>query len=136
MVDLVITAASVLPGAGASVKHVTSGATVTAGKSVVRDPATGKWVLADSNHATAALRTPGGVALNGASDGQPMAVLTDGPLTLGAVLTAGVAYYQSDTAGGICPVADVGSGERSVLIGIATTTSSLAVAIADSGVAL
>lgn len=136
MVDLVITAASVLPGSGATIKQVTAGATITAGKSAVRDPATGKWVLADSNHATAALRTPGGIALNGASDGQPMAVLTEGPLTLGVVLTAGVAYYQSDTAGGICPVADVGSGERSVLIGIATTTSSLAVAIADSGVAL
>lgn len=136
MADLTITAASVLQGAGATIKHVTSGATVTAGKTVVRDPASGKWVLADSNHATAALRTPGGIALNGASDGQPLTVLTAGPVTLGAVLTAGVPVYQSDTAGGICPVADVGSGERSVLIGMPTSTSVLNVAIADSGVAL
>lgn len=136
MVDLVITAASVLPGAGAAIKHVTSGATIVAGKSVVRDPATGKWVLADSNHATAALRITGGMALNGASDGQPMAVQTGGAITLGAVLTPGMAYYQSDTAGGVCPVADVGSGERSVLLGMATSASSLLLDIADSGVSL
>lgn len=136
MADLTLTAASVLPGTGATIKQVTSGATVAAGKTVVRDPATNKWVLSDSNHATAALRALDGIALNGASDGQPMTVLTDGPITLGAVLTAGVAYYQSDTAGGICPVADVGSGETATLIGIATSTSSLTVSIQESGVAL
>lgn len=136
MVDLVITAAAVLAGAGASVKHVTSGATIVAGKAVVRDPATGKWVLADSNHATAALRVPGGIALNAGSDGQPLAVLTAGPITFDAVLAAGVAYYLSDTAGGICPVADVGSGERAVLLGMAESATVLELAIADSGVAL
>lgn len=136
MADLTITATAVVPGSGSQIKNVTSGATITAGKSVVRDSATGKWVLADSNHATVALRTAGGIALNAASDGQPLAVLTGGPITLGAILTAGVAYYQSDTAGGICPVADVGAGERSVLIGIAKSTSSLEVDIQDSGVSL
>ncbi len=136
MADYSITVASVLPGSGATVKQVTSGATVTAGKGVVRDPATNKWVLADSNHATAALRVPGGISLNGASDGQPMAVLTDGPITLGAVLTAGVGVYASDTPGGLCPVADVGSGERSVLVGMAASTTVLNVDIQDSGVAL
>lgn len=133
MADLILTAASVLPGAGASTKNVTSGATIVAGKTVVRDPATSKWVLADSNHATVALRTTGGIALNGASDGQPLTILTGGPITLGAVLTAGVGFYQSDTPGGICPVADVGAGERAVFLGIATSTSSLAVDIQDSG---
>lgn len=136
MADLIITAASVLPGTGAAIKHVVAGATVTAGKAVVRDAATGNWVLADSNHATAALRVPGGIALNGASDGQPLAVLTGGPVTLGAVLTAGVAVYLSDTPGGLCPVADIGSGERSVLVGLAESVSVLEVAIHDSGVAL
>lgn len=137
MADLSITATSVIPGEGATVKHgVTAGASITAGKTVVRDPSTGKWVLADSNHATAALRVPGGIALNAGGDGQPISVLTAGPITLGAVLTAGVAVYQSDTAGGICPVADVGSGERSVLIGMPTSTSVLNVDIQDSGTAL
>lgn len=136
MADLVITAASVLPGSGATIREVTWGATVTAGKVVVADPATGKWVLADNNHATAALRIAAGIALNGGADGQPGHVLTAGPVTLGAVLTAGVAYYLSDTAGGIAPVADVGSGERSVLLGIATSTTVLDFDVQDSGVAL
>lgn len=136
MADLTITAANVIAGAGADVKHGTSGATITAGQAVVRDPATGKMVLADSDHATAALRIPAGIALHAASDGQPLAWLKSGPIAIGATLTAGVAYYLSNTAGGICPVADVGAGERSVLIGIATSTSVLNVDIQDSGVTL
>lgn len=136
MADYSVTAASVVPGADTAIKNVTAGATITAGKAVVRDPSTGKWVLADSNHATAALRIPGGIALNGASDGQPMAVATSGPVTFGAIFTAGVAVYLSDTAGGLCPVADIGSGERAVLIGMPSSTSVLNVDIQDSGVAL
>jgi hypothetical protein len=136
MADYTITATAVLPGTGSTTKHGVSGATIVAGKSIVRDPATGKWVLADSNHATVALRTPQGISLNAASDGQPLAIHTAGPITLGAVLTAGVAVYASDTPGGLCPVADVGSGERSVLIGMPSSTSVLEVDIQDSGVAL
>lgn len=136
MTDIVITAANVVKGTGAEVSHGTLGATVTAGQSVVRDPSTNKFVLADSNHATAALRVPDGIALNGGANNQPVAVQTEGPITIGGTLTPGVAYYQSDTPGGICPVADVGSGERSVFLGIATSASVLALAIKDSGVAL
>lgn len=136
MTDITITAASVLAGAGATVRDVTSGATVVAGKTVVKDPATGKYVLSDSNHATAALRDVDGIALNGASDGQPMRILEGGPITIGGTVTAGVAYYLSDTPGGICPVADVGSGERSVLIGMATSASVIEVDIQNTGVTL
>ena len=136
MTDISITAASVAAGSGTATKHGTAGATVTQGQTVVLNAATGRWVLADSNHATAALRVPGGIALNAASDGQPLAIATGGPVTIGGTLTAGVAYYQSDTPGGICPVADVGSGERAELVGMATSTTVLDVDIQDSGVAL
>lgn len=136
MADLTLTAANVLPGSGASTKGVIAGATIAAGKAVCRDPSTGKWVLADSNHATAALRVPGGIALNGASDGQPMAVLTSGPVTIGGTVSAGTAYYLSDTPGGICPFADVGSGERAVQIGQATSAAIINVRISDSGATL
>lgn len=134
MADLAITAANVIPSSLARIKHATAGATITAGKPVTIDPDTSKVVLADSNHATAALRKSKGVALNNASDGQPVAYASEGPVTLGAVLTAGAAYYLSDTPGGICPAADVGSGERAVLLGMATSASVLAIAIQDSGV--
>lgn len=137
MADLVITAASVIAAAGASVdRNGIAGATETAGKTVYQDSATGKWLLADSNSATPAARVPGGIALNGASDGQPLAVCHGGDVTIGATLVPGVAYYQSDTPGGICPVADVGAGEYATLIGIAKSASVLTVDINPSGVAL
>ena len=81
MADLTITAASVVAGEGASVKQGTAGATITAGKAVYRDGADGKYKLADSNGATATIRGVDGIALNGASDGQPVSILTAGPLT-------------------------------------------------------
>lgn len=136
MADLAITAASVVADRAADIAHGTAGASVTAGQTVTLDRTSRTYKLTDSNHATPALRTPTGVALHAAAAGQPLAVAKGGPVTIGATLTAGVAYYQSDTPGGICPVADVGSGERSVIVGIAKTTSVLNVRIQDSGVNL
>ena len=51
-------------------------------------------------------------------------------------MTAGVAYYLSDTPGGICPVADLATGEYPTIIGIATSTTVLDVKFHASGVAL
>ena len=136
MADLSIPAANVVAGSGAGVSHGTAGTEVAAGQVVYLASATDRWGLADSNSATAEVRAARGIALNGASDGQPLAVLTDGPVTIGATLTAGVAYYLSDTPGGICPVADIGTGEYSVFLGLATSTSVLDVSIKARGVAL
>jgi hypothetical protein len=74
--------------------------------------------------------------LNGGAINQPIAILKSGSITIGATITAGVGYYLSDTPGGICPVADIGSGEYSVLIGMATSTTALNVDIQPSGVSL
>lgn len=132
--DLTVTAASVLAGSNAVTEHGTAGATITAGQLVYRDSSTGKYLKADSNGASAEIRTPRGVALNGASDGQPLAIARSGDVTAGATMTAGVAYYLSDTPGGICPLADVGTGEYVVLLGLAKSTTVLAVDIQYSGV--
>ena len=136
MTDISITAANVLAGTNSTHKSGTSGATITAGQVVYLEDSSNTWKLADNNSATAAVRTAQGIALNGASAGQPLFVLTGGDITIGGTLTAGVAYYLSDTPGGICPVADVGSGEYSCLLGMATSASVLSVAIKYSGVAL
>lgn len=136
MTDISITAANVVAGEGSTVEHGAAGVAITAGQIVYRDPTTKKYLLADSNSATVAARTPRGFALNGAAANQPLGVLTAGPITVGGTLTAGVAYYLSDTAGGLCPVADVGSGEYSSIMGIATSTTVLNVDIQSSGVAL
>lgn len=136
MTDLVITAANVVAGSGASKRLGTAGATITAGQAVYLDSTTATYKLADNNSATAAVRAPAGIALHGASSGQPLSVHTAGPITIGATVTAGVAYYLSDTPGGICPVADLASGEYPTILGIATSTTVLDVKIQSAGVAL
>lgn len=136
MADLSITAANVVAGADAKTDRAIAGETIAAGKTVYKAAATGKYMLADSNSATAEARVPVGIALCSASLNQPLVIATKGQVTIGGTLTAGVAYYQSDTAGGICPVADIGSGEYATILGIARSTSILDINIQASGVAL
>jgi hypothetical protein len=94
-----------------------------------------KYKLADANGA-AALRVPNGIALNGASNGQPLSVQKGGDITIGGTMTAGIPYFLSDTPGGLCPLPDIGTGEYSCIVGIAKSTSVLAVNIQPSGVSL
>ncbi len=136
MADLTITAASVLAGSGAVTENGTLGATVTAGQVVYKDTADGRFKLADSNGTSALIRTPYGIALNGGASGQSVKVLRAGPITIGASVTAGTDYWLSDTPGGICPRADLGSGEYPSLIGLATSTTVIQVDLQSSGVAL
>jgi len=136
MADLTLTAANVLAGSNATTNLGTAGATITAGQVVYFDDTTKTYKLADTDSATAAVRSPVGIALNGASSGQPLMVLTAGDITLGAVLTAGTAYYLSGNPGGICPVADVASGDYPVILGMAKSTSVLAIKIVEAGVAI
>jgi hypothetical protein len=136
MADLSITAASVVPGANAIVEHGTAGETITAGHAVYKDTTTGKYIKADANSATAAARQARGIALNGASDGQPLTIQKSGDITLGAVLVAGTDYYLSDTPGGVAPRADIGAGEYVCLLGLAKTASVLALDIQFPNVAL
>ena len=136
MADLTITAANVIAGSGAKVSHGVAGESVTAGQVVYADSATNSYKLADINSATAAVRAGVGIALHASLAGQPLAVLTEGPVTIGAALTAGVAYYASGTPGGIRPVADNVTGDYPVLLGIATSATVLNVEIQRAGVAL
>lgn len=135
MADLSITATSVVAPNATRAEGI-AGETITAGQVVYKASDTGKWMKADSNSATAEARMPKGIALCGSALNQPIFVATKGDVTLGAVLTAGVAYYLSDTPGGICPVADVGTGEYPSVLGIAKSTSVLNLNITSSGVAL
>lgn len=136
MSDLSITAANVLAGTAARKVNGTAGATITAGKVLYEDPADKKLKLADCDSATAAARSPIGIALHGASNGQPLTYLSEGPVTIGATLTAGTTYYLSQTAGGICPLADLATGAYPVIIGIATSTTVLEVALLEAGLAI
>jgi len=137
MVDLVITAADVATADGGVVEHGTAGASITAGQVVYLDEVTtGRYLLADTDSVTAAVRKPRGIALNSASDGQPLAIHKSGPLTIGAVVAAGVAYYLSGTPGGICPVADVAPGDYPSIIGMGISTTQINVSIQAPNVVL
>lgn len=136
MSDLTITAASVAANSGSSVEHGVAAAALTAGQAVYKDDTTGRFGLADSNSATAGVRVPVGIALHAAATGQPIAVATKGPITIGATLTPGTIYTLSETPGGIQPSADLGSGEYTSVLGMATSASVLTLKIQSSGAAL
>jgi hypothetical protein len=136
MADLSVTAANCVPGADARYLDGVAGETIAAGKAVYLASATNKWMLADNNSGTAEAREAKAIALTGSSNNQPIRVQTGGTLTLGATMTAGVVYYLSDTPGGICPVADIGSGEYVGVIGVSTSTTVMLLGFLYSGVAL
>lgn len=136
MVDLVITPASVTAAASAKKTSGTAGATITAGQVVYLDTTDSRLKLADADAAGVGSIPAFYIALNGASNGQPLAVISEGDLTLGAVMTAGTSYYLSPTAGGIAPHADILSGDNVVFLGVAKSTSVLAVKPIISGVTL
>lgn len=139
MSDISITASSVVAGTGVPTKTGVAGAAIAAGDIVYLDTATtGKWQLADSDAATAEARGQTGnigMALNSAALNQPIVVQTEGKVTVGAVLTAGTAYYLSDTPGKLCPVADITGGDYFTLVGLAASTSVLNIDFQYSGVA-
>lgn len=138
MVDLVITPSDVQPSGSTLIEHGTAGAVITAGKVVYKDATDGnKFKLADSDGATEAVKQAYGIALNDAASGQPLAVARSGDITLSAVMTAGDAYYLSAAnPGGIAPRADLAAGDDVVQIGIAKSTSVLALRIINPGVTL
>jgi hypothetical protein len=134
MADLSITAANVVKGADALVENGTAGASITAGQPVYLDDTTGKFLLSDNN--AAGKKTVRGVALHAASNNQPLAIQRRGDITIGGTLTAGSRYYLSGSAGGIAPEADLASGMDVVLLGIAKTTTVLALNIQTPGVTI
>ena len=137
MADLTITATSVLKGTGATTETLIAGAAITAGQTVYKDASdSNKAKLFDADSATAAARVLHGIALNGAASGQPVVVLTQGPITIGATVAVGVAYYASDTPGGICPFADLESGDYPTIIGIGISTTQIKVQPIAAGVVI
>jgi hypothetical protein len=135
MATLSITAASVLASASAVKTTGVAGATITAGQVLYKDGAdSNKMKLADANGA-AALRVVEGIALHGASAGQPITYVTRDPgLTVGATLVVGTSYMlASDTPGGIAPDADAAAGDYVTVLGVAKSTTQLNFQITASG---
>lgn len=136
MTDLSITPANVLAGSNAVRASGTAGVAIVAGNLVYKDTVTGKYLLADNNAADVNARKPAGVALNNAAPNQPMDIQTAGDITIGAAVVAGTDYFLSTTPGAICPRADVIAGMNVCLIGLAKSTSVIAIDIQAPGVTL
>jgi len=133
MADLSITAADVVADSEATLGSGTSGATITAGQAIYEDSSDSyKLKLADCDN-TSTTATVKGIALNGASSGQPVDYITQGDLDLGATLTVGEIYVLSGTAGGICPEADLATDDYVSIIGIATAADNISVKLHNSG---
>lgn len=124
MTSLVITPASVIAGTGAKKRSKTAGATITAGQTVYLDTADDRLKLADADGATA-LRAPWGIALHGASAGQPLTVQWGGLITIGATVTVGEIYVQDDTPGGIMPEGDLESGDYVCILGVGISATQI-----------
>lgn len=142
MSDLSITATQVVAGTGASViKTGVYGETVTAGQCVYQKSTDSKWYKAVATSGGTAEQSgygvSFGVALVGGAANQPAYVQTGGPITIGATVAAGVWYYVSQTAaGGIGPVADLGSGDFVTIIGYGLTTSTMQIVPTATGLTL
>lgn len=133
MADLTVTPANVVPQAGAQIEHGTYGATVTAGQAVYLNTTTGKWELADADVAASANAV--GIALNNGAINQKGSIIVGGSVAMGAILTVGTVYVVSATAGGICPDADLASGDYVTILGTPLSTSILKVQRLVTGVA-
>lgn len=135
MADITITAANVAKGTGAQTATGIAGASITAGQTLYRDPTAFTLKLADAN-ASATTATVEGIALHAAATGQPITYQFAGELTIGATVVAGTVYVLSANAGGICPAADLASGHRTSILGVAKSTSVLTVHLFNSGTAV
>lgn len=133
MADLTITAANVVT-TSSNKRTGTAGATITAGQALYLDSTTNTLKLADTD-ASALAAACVGIALHGASSGQPITYQTAGDIVIGATVAVGEVYVLSGTAGGIAPVADLANGDYTCFIGIGKTATTITLGILAGGVA-
>lgn len=136
MADISVTASAVAPTSNTVIAQGTAGATITQGQPVYAD-ASDSYKIKPAAHTNAATSTAVGIALNGASAGQPVNYAVSGDVTFNAVLTAATTYVLGSVAGAISPSADLDSSSNTrygTVLGMATSTTNLRVGIIASGV--
>lgn len=136
MPDLVLVPAEVLPGQGATYTYGAAGVAVTAGQVCYLDAAAKQFKLADAN-GTAATATVKGVAMHGATPGQPLTLQSGGEIVLGAgaAMVVGGLYVLSANPGMVAPAGDLAAGHFTVLLGVAVSATNLRLQLLNSGVA-
>jgi hypothetical protein len=134
MADLTQTAANVVQGSTARIRKGTAGAVITAGMPLYMDAADGNKLKPADADASALTAAVVGIALTGGAANQPIAYVEAGLVNLGATLTVGAIYVLSGTAGGICPEADLATGDWVTVLGIAVSAVLLDLRVNVSGV--
>jgi len=134
MADLSRTAANVKPMSAGPVSMGKSGEALTQADPAYFDTSGKlKKCQADGTAAEANCRamilTPATAA-----DQDVVYLLAGGDIDVGATLTVGTTYAVSQTAGGICPIADLTTSDYSTILGTATATNKLAFRPIVSGV--
>lgn len=140
MGDIAITAANVVAGSGATQISGTAGETITAGMVCYLKASDTRWwkAQADGTAAESGSGATYGIALNGASAGQPITIDSYDPngITIGGTCAAGQVYVISATAGGIALESDITSGQYMTIVGIGiSTTKIMTIQNAASGIA-
>ena len=132
-IDDTVTAANVTRVSGPTITG-NAGAAITAGQVVYLD-ASGNVQPAKCS-GTATLAGAVGIALNSAPGAnQPIVYAPSGTVVgFGAVLASGQIYVLSANTGNIAPAADLVTGNYTVILGVATSTSNLQINIIASGV--
>lgn len=131
MADLSVVAADVLPVLNTTIMRGTAGATITAGQALYLNTSTGRYVQAQADDA--ATDHVVGIAAHGASNGQPIQIITGGTVDLGVTLTVGEIYVLSaSAAGGIAPESDLTSTNYVSVIGVAQTADNMILSITNS----
>lgn len=124
MANLTITVANLQAVSGYAPLRGTSGATITAGMPCYIDT-DGTMKISEAG-STAIKAVARGISLHAAVSGQPLELICFGNLAFGAILTKGVFYVVSATAGLICPLADITTtGHYIMKLGQASSTSNL-----------
>lgn len=134
MADLIITEANTIPVAGFTFHDGTSGEDIDTGEVCYIDTANSNVLKLAQADGTALEATVKGIATHKSLSGQPLRLITAGSLGFGAILTAAVEYYLSETAGKIAVRADLTSSSYVVRLGTASTTSNLVQVIDNTGV--
>lgn len=125
MADLSITAASFgySGSTPASLEYVQFGETVTQGQPVYYDSATGTYKKADANASSTTAQAVA-LAASPSASGYGLIAKRGSKVILGATVASGTEYYVSNTAGGICPKADLTTGASYVnRVGYAVSTT-------------
>lgn len=136
MADVTQTPADVeLGGGGAVASRVTLGATLVQGDVVYKDTASAnKMKAADADAGTELEATVEGIMLTSGADAGSGYVVTSGPMNVGGTLVQGTIYVLSGAAGKIAPAADLTTGDRVTILGVASSTSILEVKIQNTGI--